>query len=371
MSRDGLIRLSEAKIEGAGKRYGAAWAVKDVSISIGPGELYTLLGPSGSGKTTLLRALAGLITLDAGRIFVDGELVDPLPPWKRNVGMVFARSALWPHMSVFENVAFGLRARGESGGELARKVKAALALVGVEGADGRGSAELGSAEQLRVALARALVVQPRLMLLDDPLSGLDAVPRARMRPELARLLRDVGITAMYATRDHAEAIALSTRIAVLSRGAVMQEGRPDEIYWKPRSRFVAEFVGAANLVSVRVVEQRDVGVVVETAGGARLPVASGGHTWALGDRGLLCLRPEALRVEEAALAPGGIPGTVLSQVFEGARQIYEVDISAATLRVEMLTSALQARTLKPGDDVKVEISPETSVLLRDDRSAEG
>jgi ABC-type Fe3+/spermidine/putrescine transport system ATPase subunit len=262
-------------------------------------------------------------------------------------------------------VAFGLRARGESGAEIRRKVTAALAQVGLEGFEERRPSQLSGGQQQRVALARTLVVQPRLLLLDEPLANLDAVLRAQMRLELARLHRDVGITTIYVTHDQAEALALSTRIAVLAGGAVVQEGRPEEIYWRPRNRFVAEFVGAANLVPVRVVELRDVGVVVETAGGTRLPVASGGHPWAIGARGLLCLRPEALRVEEAALAPGGIPGTVVSQVFEGARQLYEVDIAPGRIRVEMLTSAVHARNLRPGDHVKVEVSPETSVLLPD------
>ena len=147
-------------------------------------------------------------------------------------------------------------------------------------------------------------------------------------------------------QDRALALALSTRIAVLVEGRVVQEGKPEEIYWRPRTRFVAEWVGAANLVPVRVIELRDMGVVVETAGGARLPVASGGHAWTVGAPGLLCLRPEALRIEESALAPGGIPGTVTAQVFEGSRQIYEVDIAGGTLRVEMITSALLARRLQ-------------------------
>jgi ABC-type Fe3+/spermidine/putrescine transport system ATPase subunit len=358
-----LIRLSEVRMETVGKRYGDVWAVKDVSISIRPGELYTLLGPSGCGKTTLLRMLAGFDVPDEGRIFVDDELIDPVPPWKRNVGMVFPQYALWPHMTVFDNVAFGLRARGEGRDQIAGKVKAALAQLGLDGFESRRPSELSGGQPQRVALARALVVQPRLLLLDEPMSTLDAVLRAQMRLELSRLHRDVGITTIYVTRDQAEALALSTRIAVLAQGRVVQEGKPEEIYWHPRSRFVAEFVGAANLVPVRVVELREVGVVVETAGGTRLPVASGGHEWLLGARGLLCLRPEALRVEESALAPGGLPGTVTAHVFEGSRQLYEIKIAGGTLRVEMITSALHGRGFKPGDDVKVEVSPETSVLL--------
>jgi len=365
MSDGTFVRLSEVRMEGVGKRYGEVWAVKDVSISVRPGEFYTVLGPSGCGKTTLLRMLAGFAVPDTGRMFVDDELIDPVPPWKRNVGMVFQHYALWPHMSVFENVAFGLRARGESGDALARKVRGALAQAGLEGCEGRRPPELSVGQQQRVAVARALVIQPRLLLLDEPLSNLDPALRAQMRLELGRLHRDVGITTIHVTHEQAEALALATRIAVLSRGTVVQEGTPEEIYWRPRNRFVAEFVGAANLVPVRVIELRDLGVVVETAGGARLPVASGGHSWALGAGGLLCLRPEALQVEESALARGGIPGTVTAHIFEGSRQLYEVDIGDATVRVEMITSALQALGFKPGDRVKVQVSPETAVLLPD------
>jgi len=366
VSPEPFIRLSEVRMESVGKRYGSTWVVKGVSLSIRPGEFYTFLGPSGSGKTTVLRLLAGFVTPDEGRIFIDDELIDPVPPWKRNVGMVFQHYALWPHMSVFDNVAFGLRERGVTGKALSSKVMDALAQVGLTGFEGRRPSQLSGGQQQRVALARTLVIQPRLLLLDEPLSNLDAPLRAQMRLELLRLHRDVGITTLYVTHDQAEALALSTRIAVLSGGVLIQEGKPEEIYWRPRSRFVAEFVGSANLVPVRVIEVREIGVVVETSGAARLPVASGGHPWKLGDRALLCLRPEALRIEESALAPGGIPGTVAGYVFEGPRQLYDVTIAGGALRVEVLTSAVQGRSFKPGDTVKVTVSPETSVLLPDE-----
>jgi ABC-type Fe3+/spermidine/putrescine transport system ATPase subunit len=190
-----------------------------------------------------------------------------------------------------------------------------------------------------------------------------------MRAEIARIQRSLGITTLYVTHDQAEALSLSTRIAVLSSGTLVQEGRPEDIYWKPRNAFVAEFVGAANLVPVRVIELREMGVVVETKGGARVPVGSGAHPWSVGDPALLCLRPEALRVEEAALSPGGIPGTVVAHVFEGSRQLYDVSIPGGTIRVEMITSALVGRSFKLGDHVRVEVSPETSILLPEDRGA--
>ncbi len=363
MIEESVIRLSELKLEGVGKRYGETWAVRDVSLSVRPGEFYTLLGPSGCGKTTLLRMVAGFVTPDTGRIVVDGEVLDAVPPWKRNLGMVFQHYALWPHMTVFENVAFGLRQRGLSGEALSRKVEAALTQMGLQGFEGRRPSQLAGGQQQRVALARSLVVQPRLLLLDEPLSNLDAVLRAQMRVELARLHRDIGITTIYVTHDQAEALALSTRIAVLSGGRLIQEGRPEDIYWRPLNRFVAEFVGAANLVPVRVIEVRDLGVLVETGGGSRLPVASGGHAWTVGVRGLLCLRPEALQLEEAERAAGGIRGTVVAHSFEGPRQFYDVTIVGGLLRVEMITSALRGRSFNAGDHVKVEVSPETSVLL--------
>jgi spermidine/putrescine transport system ATP-binding protein len=357
------VRLSEVQMEGVGKRYGDTWVVREVSLSILPGEFYTLLGPSGCGKTTLLRMLAGFARPDAGRIIVDDEPIDAVPPWKRNLGMVFQSYALWPHMTVWENVAFGLRERGVRGAELSRRVGEALEQVGLRGFDARRPSQLSGGQQQRVALARTLVVRPRLLLLDEPLSSLDAQLRGQMRLELARLHRDVGITTLYVTHDQAEALALSTRIAVLSGGRLIQEGKPEEVYWRPHTRFVAEFVGAANLVPVRVLERREMGVLVETEGGARIPVGHGGREWSVGARGLLCLRPEALRIDEAALVPGGIAGTVASYVFEGGRALYDVAIPGAVVRVEMITSALVGRGFKPGDHVKVEVSPETSILL--------
>jgi spermidine/putrescine transport system ATP-binding protein len=363
VSDETLVRLSEVRMEGVGKRLGDGWAVQDVSLSVLPGELYTFLGPPGSGKTTVLRMLAGFTRPDAGRIVVDDAPIDAVPPWERNIGMVFPDYALWPHLTVGENVAFGLRQRGVRGDALTRRVTSALERVGLAGLAGHRPAQLAGAQPLRAALARALVVGPRLLLLDEPLGGLDAPLRAPMRLEMARLQKEAGITTLYATRDGAEALALSTRIAVLAGGRLVQEGKPEDVYWRPRRRVVAEFVGGANLVPVRVLELRETGVVVETDGGARVPVGHGGRAWSVGTRGLLCLRPEALRIDEAALVPGGIPGTVEAYVFEGGRALYDVAIPGALVRVEMLTSALAGRGFKQGDRVKLEVSPETSILL--------
>lgn len=355
---------SEVRLERVAKRYGKVWALRDVSLTILPGEFFTLLGPSGSGKTTLLRLIAGFAPLDAGRILVDGEPVDLLPPWKRNVGLVVGSGALWPHLSVFENVALGLRARRIPSAELSSKVVAALGQVGLEGSEHRHPSRLSVAEQQRVALARALAVQPRVLLLDEPLSGLETPLRTQLRLELVRLQRDLSITTIYVTDDQAEALALSHRVAVLRDSAVAQQGTPEEVYWRPQSRFVAEFVGTANLVAVHVAELRETGVLVEAAAGLRLPVQTEPGRWRPGARALLCLRPEALRLEEADIARGvGFFAIVAGRVFEGHRHVYEVRIGEGPrLRVEMPALG-EGRIFRLGDRVRVEFSSETAVLL--------
>ncbi len=355
---------SEVTLERVGKRYGEVWAVREVSLTILPGEFFTLLGPSGCGKTTLLRMIAGFALPDAGRILLDGEPIDHVPPWKRDVGLVFQHYALWPHLSVYENVAFGLRERRLPRAQIAEKVAAALSQVGLEGFDARRPSQLSGGQQQRVALARTLAVQPRLLLLDEPLSNLDAQLRSQMRLELARLQRDLAITTIYVTHDQAEALALSNRVAVLQGGSVVQEGMPEEIYRRPRSRFVAEFVGAANLLPVQVVELRETGVLVESGAGVRLPVPTDPARWRFGARALLCLRPEALRLEEAAIGRGtGFFATVAARVFEGDRHIYEVRVGDGPhLRAEMPALG-EGRIFRLGDRVRVEFSAESAVLL--------
>jgi len=355
---------SEVRLEGVGKRYGEIWAVRDVTLTVLPGEFFTLLGPSGCGKTTLLRMIAGFARPGAGRILVDGEPIDAVPPWKRDVGLVFQHYALWPHLTVYENVAFGLRERRLPRAEIALKVSAALSQVGLEGFEARRPSQLSGGQQQRVALARTLAVQPRLLLLDEPLSNLDAQLRAQMRVELARLQRDLAITTIYVTHDQSEALALSNRVAVLQSGSVVQEGTPEDIYRRPRSRFAAEFVGAANLLPVQVVELRETGVLVDAVGGARLPVPADPARWRTGARALLCLRPEALRIEEAALGrETGFFATVVSRVFEGDRHIYEVKVGEGTLLRVELPALGEGRIFRLGDRVRVEFSAESAVLL--------
>jgi iron(III) transport system ATP-binding protein len=228
--------------------YRSGPVLDNVSIEVEAGEFFALLGPSGSGKTTLLRLIAGFGTPSSGRILVDGRDVTSLPPWHRNVGMVFQSYALWPHMSVARNVAFGLERRGFARAEIARKVQAALDLVGLGAFAARYPAQLSGGQQQRVALARTLVFEPDVLLLDEPLSNLDARLRVDMRGELKNLQRKLGITTVYVTHDQEEANAVADRIAILDHGRIQQVGRPVELYDRPATRFVANFLGTVNLI---------------------------------------------------------------------------------------------------------------------------
>jgi iron(III) transport system ATP-binding protein len=231
--------------------YGATAVLDDVSLDVQKGEFFAFLGPSGSGKTTLLRLVAGFGTPNAGRILIGDRDVTQLPPWSRNVGMVFQSYALWPHMTVAKNVAFGLERRNVSRADVARRVEAALDLVGLSAYADRRPAQLSGGQQQRVALARTVVIEPEVLLLDEPLSNLDAKLRVEMRSELRALQRKLGITAIYVTHDQEEANAVADRIAVLDGGRIQQIGTPVELYDHPANRFVATFLGTANLIEGR------------------------------------------------------------------------------------------------------------------------
>ena len=232
--------------------YGATAVLDDISLEVAKGEFFAFLGPSGSGKTTLLRLIAGFGAPSQGRILIGDRDVTGLPPWSRNVGMVFQSYALWPHMSVARNVAFGLERRKLSRAEINRKLRAALDLVGLTAYADRRPSQLSGGQQQRVALARTIVIEPEVLLLDEPLSNLDAKLRIEMRSELKALQRKLGLTAIYVTHDQEEANAVADRIAVLDQGRIQQIGAPTELYDHPANRFVATFLGTANLIEGRV-----------------------------------------------------------------------------------------------------------------------
>jgi putative spermidine/putrescine transport system ATP-binding protein len=230
------------------KQYGSTYAVKEVSLGVGDGELLCMLGPSGCGKTTTLRIVGGFITPDDGDVRIDGKSVLGLPPERRPTGMVFQRYTLWPHLDVWHNVAFGLELRRRPRAEIDRAVRDALELVGLPGVERRYPAQLSGGQQQRVALARALVLEPRILLLDEPLSNLDAQLRVRMREEVTAIQRRVGITTVFVTHDQEEALSIADRIAVMRNGLVEQVATPSELYARPATLFVATFVGTMNLV---------------------------------------------------------------------------------------------------------------------------
>jgi putative spermidine/putrescine transport system ATP-binding protein len=244
--------MARLELEHLVKRYGATYAVQDVSLTVADGELICFLGPSGCGKTTTLRMIGGFITPDGGDIRIDGASVLKQPPERRPTGMVFQRYTLWPHMDIWHNVAFGLQLRHKPRREVDQLVREALDLVGLPGIEKRYPAQLSGGQQQRVALARALVLEPRILLLDEPLSNLDAQLRVRMREEVTAIQRRVGITTVFVTHDQEEALSIADRIAVMHDGVLEQVATPSELYARPATRFVATFIGTMNLLDGRV-----------------------------------------------------------------------------------------------------------------------
>ncbi len=358
--------LADIRLDGLYTAEGPPPQLRDVSLHVRYGEFFTVLGPPHSGKTALVRAVTGFLPLAAGRVLVDGHDVSALAPAARSMGIVFQEGALWPHLSVREHVAFGLRIQGMAAADVEQRLEQVLRRLGLrEVADVRPDA-LSLEQRRRVALARALATEPRELLRDEPLAQREPVTRKSHRLEQAHLHRDLAVTTIHVTRDAADALALSDRLAVLRDGAILQLGEVEQLYQRPLSRAVAEALGPATFLPVHVVEVRELGVVVQTEAGDRVPVAGIG-AFRAGDRGLLVMRPETLTLTEAAMGRGpGIPGRVAMRVFEGARYLYEVDINVGVpLRVEV-TAPSQTRIFRLGDPVRVECSSETVVLVPED-----
>jgi len=336
---------ADLRVAGIRKSFDGAPALEDVSLDFLPGGFNTLLGPSGCGKTTLLRIVAGFLAPDAGQVLVRGEDRTQQPPWRRNIGFVFQSYALWPHLSVFENLAYGLRLRGIASGPLGERVRRTLGAVGLEGMGDRRPGQLSGGQQQRVALARALVLEPDLLLLDEPLSNLDARLRAEMRSEIRRLQREVGTTTVYVTHDQEEALEMSDRVAVFGRGRVLQVGSPEQVYRRPRTAEIATFLGATQVIE---------GVVVEgglRVGAALWPIET---SQPLGARVGLALRPSDVEVEPAqpglAPDPGALSGTAADVSYLGAAWRVSARLGEALILTGHASSAVQ-----PGDPVRVAI----------------
>ena len=328
------------RLERVSKRFSregqtAVAAVHDVSLTVEPGELLTLLGPSGCGKTTTLRIVAGFEQPDDGRVYVGDHDVTDLMVYRRSIGFVFQNYALFPHLSVFDNVGYGLRVRKMPETAIRAKVAQVLELVGLPGYERRYSNQLSGGEQQRVAVARAVVVEPRLLLFDEPLSNLDAKLRVQMRVELSRLQRQLAITTVYVTHDQEEAMAISDRIAVMRQGGIAQIGTAEDLYRAPRSPFVAQFIGRVNLVESRVLAATGGDVAVDLWGS---PVTLRlDEEYAAGQRVYLVLRPESLTLVPESTKPAAgeaiVPGVVRSRMFLGEKVEYEVEVAGALLQV--------------------------------------
>lgn len=303
------------------------YAVKDTTLEIEPGTFVTLLGPSGCGKTTTLRMIAGFESPDEGEIYLGGEPINELTPNKRDTAMVFQSYALLPHYNVFDNVAYGLKIRKLPKQEIKEKVTNILKLVELEGMEERMTNQLSGGQQQRVALARALVLEPGVLLFDEPLSNLDAKLRVTMRTEIRKIQQQVGITAIYVTHDQSEAMSISDKIIIMSKGKVEQIGSPREIYYHPNSRFVADFIGEANFLDAKVLKT--------TGDKARISV--NGQEMEVnnfagakeGDTAALVLRPEAVSLSDE----GYLKGDVVLSTFMGAYQFYQVQVGSVLVQI--------------------------------------
>jgi len=353
------------ELAGVSIRFDEVVAVRSATLAIAGGEFFTLLGPSGCGKTTLLRAIAGFYRQAAGTIRIGEDVVDDVPAWHRDTGMVFQNYAIFPHLDVWHNVAYGLAHRGVTGADAAQRVAETLAMVDLTGLEKRMPKQLSGGQQQRVVIARALAVRPRVLLMDEPLANLDARLRVRLRTDLKRLQRSLGITTVYVTHDQEEALSLSDRIAVMSAGVILQVGTPEEVYTRPATLRVAEFIGEGNFLRGRVVAGG-----VALANGSTLPVAGNG-----GDlRGEVWLgfRPQDVHVALAAArtpphdasedGPTPLAGIVRTRTYLGSQVRYEIDCGLDRAVSAQASATGDAGRLTEGAAVTLAVLP-TQVML--------
>ncbi|MBM4142801.1 MAG: ABC transporter ATP-binding protein [Lentisphaerae bacterium] len=352
------------RVESVSKRFGDVAALDGVSFDVRPGELFFLLGPSGCGKTTMLRILAGLETPDAGRILLNGRDVRDMPAHRRGAPMVFQNYALWPHLSVAGNVAFGLVERRAPRKEIAARVREALARVGLSGLDRRLPGQLSGGQQQRVVLARALVLDPAVMLLDEPLSNLDARLRAGMREEIERLHRETDISFVYVTHDQSEALSLADRVAVMNAGRLRALGAPADLYHRPPNVFCADFLGEANLIAARVTGTSGRFTAVQTPWGAWRAVLAGASAPSAGASVRCLVRPENLRPAGPGPAANRLRAAVRSVRLNGPTIAVRLDADGTALRAALLSRP--APLPAPGAEGEWEAAPDDTVVITEE-----
>jgi len=364
------IPMAEVKIKNLVKKFDEVAAVDRISLAVASGEFLSLVGPSGCGKTTTLNLIAGFISPDAGEISIDDEPINDVPIHKRKLGMVFQSYALFPHMTIMDNIAFGLRMQKLNRPAIVSEVGKVLELVRLPGVENRYPRQLSGGQQQRIALARALVIHPKVLLLDEPLSNLDAKLRREMRIELKDIQKAVGITAIFVTHDQEEALSLSDRLAVMNKGRLEQVGTPLEIYESPKNEFVSSFIGETNILQATIVEMKEKDLVLDIQEERPLIIPRPADMkYHVNDRLRISIRPEKLCFSsvsnDPARRPGQrLPGVVDHAVFLGNMTYYAIKLQSYSLIV--ICQNLEARTYPAGEKVWLEFDPRNCRILQGD-----
>jgi len=360
-----VLRMTDIAVDlkGVTLTYGAFVAVKDVDLKIDKGSFVTLLGPSGCGKTTILRSIAGLVTPTSGEIVVAGRLINDVPIYKRNIGLVFQNYALFPHKTVADNIAFGLKYRDVPKADIERKVKRALDMVRLPGVEKKLPSQLSGGQQQRIALARAIVIEPDVLLLDEPLSALDAHLREEMRTELKIIQREVGITTIFVTHDQEEALAMSDRIVVMNHGLIEQNGTPEDVYRTPATKFVASFLGQSNLMTGTVVQAGNGSARITLDNGASIEAKAPASAKA-GSKVTVIVRAQRLEVgKKAANGANKLKGRIAATSYLGGTAIYAIDAEGMKLQANTI---IDDQVFREGEAVDIAFAPSDCVLLGED-----
>ncbi len=360
-----VLRMTDIAVDlkGVTLTYGAFVAVKDVDLKIDKGSFVTLLGPSGCGKTTILRSIAGLVTPTSGEIVVAGRLINDVPIYKRNIGLVFQNYALFPHKSVADNIAFGLKYRDVPKADIERKVKRALDMVRLPGVEKKLPSQLSGGQQQRIALARAIVIEPDVLLLDEPLSALDAHLREEMRTELKIIQREVGITTIFVTHDQEEALAMSDRIVVMNHGLIEQNGTPEDVYRMPATKFVASFLGQSNLMAGTIAQTGNGSARITLDNGASIEAKAPASAKA-GSKVTVIVRAQRLEVgKKAANGANKLKGKIAATSYLGGTAIYAIDAEGMKLQANTI---IDDQVFREGETVDIAFAPSDCVLLGED-----